>query len=187
MSEMTPVELEAAKWFEEHWDPGRTLGEWWRDLADSGYAFPSWPVGFGGLGLDKQQTRAVIRARRQAGAYGPPNGVATFLVAPTLLAAGAPEQQRRYLPGIVDGTEPWCQLFSEPTAGSDMAALGTRAVRDGEEWRVDGQKVWSSGAHYARFGILIARTDPDVPKHRGSPTSSSKWASRASMFDRCAR
>ena len=167
MSETAPVEVAAAQWFEEHWDPTRPLGDWWRDLADSGYAFPSWPVGLGGLGLDQQQARAVIRARRDAGAYGPPNGVATFLVAPTLLSTGTPDQQRRYLPGIVDGTEPWCQLFSEPTAGSDMAGLGTRAVRDGDEWRVDGQKVWNSGAHYARYGILIARTDPGAPKHRG--------------------
>lgn len=167
MSEVDEIERDATRWFESHWDPARRLGDWWRLLADSGYAFPTWPVGLGGLGLDKRCAQAVIGARRLAGAYGPPNGVATFLVAPTLLTAGSEEQQRRYLPGIVDGTEPWCQLFSEPTAGSDMAALGTRAVRDGEEWRVDGQKVWNSGAHYARFGILIARTDPDAPKHRG--------------------
>ena len=167
MSGTTQLEAEATAWFEQHWDPTRTLGDWWRDLADSGHAFPSWPVGLGGLGLDNRQAQAVIRARRRVGAFGPPNGVATFLVAPTLLATGTAEQQRRYLPGIVDGTEPWCQLFSEPTAGSDMAALAARAVRDGEEWRVDGQKVWNSGAHYARFGILIARTDPDAPKHRG--------------------
>jgi alkylation response protein AidB-like acyl-CoA dehydrogenase len=93
--EMAPVEAEAATWFDEHWDPTRTLGDWWRDLADSGYAFPSWPVGFGGLGLDEQQARAVIRARRRAGAYGPPNGVATFLVAPTRRVAGAPHPHRR--------------------------------------------------------------------------------------------
>ena len=164
---MTTIEREATQWFEEHWDPGRPLGEWWRLLADSGFAFPQWPEGFGGRGLSGREAKAVLTARKAVGAYGPPNGVATFLVAPTLLTMGSPDQQQRYLPGIVDGTTPWCQLFSEPTAGSDMASLGTRAVRDGDEWVVNGQKVWNSGAHYAHYGILIARTDPDAPKHRG--------------------
>ena len=167
MGDAATIEQEAERWFSEHWDPEQPLGEWWRALADAGFAFPSWPEGFGGRGLDGPGTKAAIRARRRIGAYGPPNGVATFLVAPTLLTMGTPEQQQRYLPGIVDGTTPWCQLFSEPGAGSDMAGLGTRAERDGDEWRVDGQKVWSSGAHFARHGILIARTDPQAPKHRG--------------------
>jgi alkylation response protein AidB-like acyl-CoA dehydrogenase len=167
MTDTTAIEREAAHWFEAHWDPTRPLGEWWRDLADAGLAFPQWPEGLGGRGLSGREAKAVLTARRAVGAYGPPNGVATFLVAPTLLTMGTPEQQQRYIPGIVDGTTPWCQLFSEPTAGSDMASLGTRAARDGEEWVVNGQKVWNSGAHYARYGILIARTDPDAPKHRG--------------------
>ncbi|MEM8620535.1 MAG: acyl-CoA dehydrogenase family protein [Actinomycetota bacterium] len=167
MNETTPIGQQAAEWFDEHWDPVRPLGEWWRDLADSGFAFPQWPEGLGGRGLSPSDAKAVQHARRVAGAYGPPNGVATFLVAPTLLTMGSAEQQQRYLPGIVDGTTPWCQLFSEPSAGSDMASLGTRATRDGHEWRVDGQKVWNSGAHYADYGILIARTDPELPKHRG--------------------
>jgi alkylation response protein AidB-like acyl-CoA dehydrogenase len=167
MADTTDIEREAAQWFDAHWDPTRPLGEWWRDLADSGFAFPQWPEGFGGRGLSGREARAVLRARRAAGAYGPPNGVATFLVAPTLLTMGSPEQQQRYLPGIVDGTTPWCQLFSEPTAGSDMASLGTRATRDGGEWVIDGQKVWNSGAHFAHYGILIARSDPEAPKHRG--------------------
>ena len=167
MSDTTRIEREAAQWFEEQWDPTRPLGEWWRDLADSGFAFPQWPEGLGGRGLSGREAKAVLEVRRAIGAYGPPNGVATFLVAPTLLTMGSPEQQQRYIPGIVDGTTPWCQLFSEPTAGSDMASLGTRAVRDGDEWIINGQKVWNSGAHYARYGILIARSDPDLPKHRG--------------------
>ncbi|MGI9645886.1 MAG: acyl-CoA dehydrogenase family protein, partial [Ilumatobacteraceae bacterium] len=167
MTDTTQIEREAAQWFEQHWDPLRPLGEWWRVLAASGFAFPQWPEGFGGRELPAREAKAVLEARRAVGAYGPPNGVATFLVAPTLFTMGSPEQQQRYIPGIVDGTTPWCQLFSEPTAGSDMASLGTRAVRDGDEWVVNGQKVWNSGAHYARFGILIARTNPDAPKHRG--------------------
>lgn len=164
---MSTTEAEANAWFTEHWDPECPLGEWWHMLADSGYAFPQWPEGFGGRGMSRRDARAVLTARKTVGAYGPPNGVATFLVAPTLLTMGSPEQQQRYLPGIVDGTTPWCQLFSEPSAGSDMASLGTRAVLDGDEWIVNGQKVWNSGAHYAHFGILISRTDPDAPKHRG--------------------
>lgn len=167
MADITAVERDAIEWFEGHWNPAMPLGEWWRLLADSGYAFPTWPEGFGGRSMSGREAKAVLSARRSVGAYGPPNGVATFLVAPTLLVMGSPEQQQKYLPGIVDGTTPWCQLFSEPTAGSDMASLGTRAVKDGDEWTVTGQKVWNSGAHYADFGILIARTDPDAPKHRG--------------------
>ncbi|MEO1056957.1 MAG: acyl-CoA dehydrogenase family protein [Actinomycetota bacterium] len=163
----TDIEHDAERWFRAEWDPDRTLGDWWSALAASGWAFPSWPEGFGGRGLSIGESRAVTRARRRVGAYGPPNGVATFLVAPTLLAMGSDEQQRRYLPGIVDGTNPWCQLFSEPGSGSDMASLGTKAVLDGEQWRIDGQKVWNSGAHYADYGILIARSDPELPKHRG--------------------
>ena len=167
MSDTAAIEREATQWFEQNWNPARPLGEWWRLLADSGFAFPQWPEGFGGRGLSRAEAKAVIAIRRASAAYGPPNGVATFLVAPTLLTMGSPEQQQRYLPGIVDGTNPWCQLFSEPTAGSDMASLGARAVRDGDEWVINGQKVWNSGAHYARHGILIARSDPDAPKHRG--------------------
>lgn len=165
--DMTDITTEATEWFQQYWDPAMPLGDWWRLLADSGFAFPQWPEGFGGRGLSGRDAKAVQEARRAVGAYGPPNGVATFLVAPTLLVMGTPEQQQRYLPGIVDGTTPWCQLFSEPTAGSDMASLGTRSVKDGDEWTITGQKVWNSGAHYAKYGILIARTDPDAPKHRG--------------------
>ncbi|MEM1335582.1 MAG: acyl-CoA dehydrogenase family protein, partial [Actinomycetota bacterium] len=167
MPTTSSIEHDARRWFEATWDPHRPLGDWWRLLADSGHAFPSWPEGLGGRALSSADAKAVVRARRSVGAYGPPNGIATFLVAPTLFAAGTAAQQARYLPGIVDGTSAWCQLFSEPAAGSDMASLGAQAVRDGDEWRVDGQKVWNSGAHHARHGILIARTDPDAPKHRG--------------------
>jgi alkylation response protein AidB-like acyl-CoA dehydrogenase len=161
------IYAEASDWYARSWDPELSVGEWWELLAESGWAFPRWPVGLGGRGLSKPQAKAALSARRDSGAFGPPNGVSTFLVVPTILHYGTPEQQRRYIPGIVTGRDPWCQLFSEPGSGSDMAGLSTRAERDGDEWVVSGQKVWNSGAHFAKYGILIARTDPDQPKHKG--------------------
>ena len=161
------VKADAQRWFAEYWDPDLPLGQWWQLLADSGWAFPSWPEGFGGRGLSSAATKAAVQARREAGAFGPPNGVATFLAAPTIMHYGTEEQKRKYIPKIVNGQEIWCQLFSEPGAGSDMAGLATKAIRDGDEWIVNGQKVWNSGAQWAQYGILIARTDPQQPKHRG--------------------
>lgn len=161
------VQAEASAWYRENWDPSMPLGQWWDLLADAGWAFPSWPVGYGGRGLTPGAASGAHRARIEAGAYGPPNGISTFLTAPTLMAYGTEDQQQRYLPHIVNGRDIWCQLFSEPGSGSDMASLATRAVRDGDEWVISGQKVWNSGAQYAKYGILIARTDPDLPKHKG--------------------
>jgi len=161
------VKADAQRWFAEYWDPDLPLGQWWQLLADSGWAFPSWPEGFGGRGLSSAATKAAVQARREAGAFGPPNGVATFLAAPTIMHYGTEEQKRKYIPKIVNGQEIWCQLFSEPGAGSDMAGLATKAISDGDEWIVNGQKVWNSGAQWAQYGILIARTDPQQPKHRG--------------------
>ncbi len=161
------IHSEALAWFRAEWDPMMRLGDWWRRLADAGFAFPRWPELAGGRGYRKAEAAAVIAARREVGAYGPPNGVATFLAAPTIMRYGTEAQQQRHLPGIVDRTRRWCQLFSEPGAGSDMAGRATRAELDGDEWTVTGQKVWNSGAHNADHAILIARHDPDLPKHRG--------------------
>jgi alkylation response protein AidB-like acyl-CoA dehydrogenase len=167
LSNPEAVKIDATQWFTEHWDPDIPLGVWWQLLADAGWAFPSWPEGFGGRGLSSGAAKAAIQARREAGAFGPPNGVATFLAAPTIMHYGSQQQQTKYLPRIVNGQDIWCQLFSEPGAGSDMAGLSTKAIRDGEQWVVNGQKVWNSGAQWAKYGILIARTDPEKPKHRG--------------------
>ncbi|WP_246267839.1 acyl-CoA dehydrogenase family protein [Nonomuraea typhae] len=135
---------------------------------DAGLAWVHFPEGLGGLGAPRELQQLVDREL----AHTPqPNigrqAIGLGMAAPTILAFGTPEQQKRFLRPLYTGEEIWCQLFSEPGAGSDLATLATRAVRDGDEWIVDGQKVWTSGAHHARWAILVARTDPDVPKHRG--------------------
>ncbi|MDG1695011.1 MAG: acyl-CoA dehydrogenase family protein [Ilumatobacter sp.] len=158
---------EAFTWYSENWNPSRPIGEWWALLAEAGWSFPAWPEGRGGRGLSPRAAKQAEQARLDAGAYGPPKGLSTFLVAPTLLTYATSEQLDRFMPGIVRGTDTWCQLFSEPGAGSDLASLSTRAVRDGDEWTITGQKVWNSGAQNAAFGILMARTDPSRPKHKG--------------------
>ncbi len=160
------MESEAGAWFDANWDPDLPLRQWWSRLAESGWGFPTWPTDWYGRGIAPNLSRAVTAARRKAGAVGAPAGIAQNLAGPTILAHGTEEQKRRFLPGIVGG-EVWCQLFSEPGAGSDLASLQTRAELDGEEWVVNGQKVWTSGAQIARYGILIARTDPALPKHQG--------------------
>ena len=141
-----------------------------RARFDAGLAWVHFPEGLGGLGLSRTLQPAVDARLAAAGA--PDNdphriGIGLGMAAPTVLGFGTPEQQRRWLRPLWTGEEVWCQLFSEPGAGSDLAGLATRAVRDGESWVVDGQKVWTSMAHLARWAILVARTDPAVPKHRG--------------------
>ncbi|MER5971154.1 acyl-CoA dehydrogenase family protein [Streptomyces sp. NPDC002055] len=141
-----------------------------RARFDAGLAWVHYPVGLGGLDLPRS-LQAVVDAELEA-AGAPDNdprriGIGLGMAAPTILTYGTEEQRRRFLRPLWLGEEVWCQLFSEPGAGSDLAALATRAVRDGDDWIVDGQKVWTSSAHTARWAILIARTDPDVPKHRG--------------------
>ena len=146
-------------------DPVTLLGA----QFDRGLAWVHFPVGAGGLGgSPADQVRALTRLA-EAGAPSAMmrNVIGYGMVAPTLVAHGTPQQQARYLRPLFTGEEIWCQLFSEPGAGSDVAALATRAERDGDEWRISGQKVWTTLAHVAAFGLLIARTDPDQPKHRG--------------------
>ncbi|MEU4350846.1 acyl-CoA dehydrogenase family protein [Streptomyces sp. NPDC023838] len=137
---------------------------------DAGLAWVHYPVGLGGLGAPRSLQPVVDAELAAAGA--PDNdprriGIGLGMAAPTVLTYGTDEQKQRFLRPLWVGEEVWCQLFSEPGAGSDLAALGTRAVRDGDHWVVTGQKVWTSSAHLARWAILIARTDPDLPKHQG--------------------
>jgi alkylation response protein AidB-like acyl-CoA dehydrogenase len=136
---------------------------------DAGLAWVHFPEGYGGLGVSPKLQRVVNE--RIAAAGGPNsywrNPIGSGMGAPTVVTHGTEEQKQRYLRPLFTGEEIWCQLFSEPGAGSDVASLATRAVRDGDEWVVNGQKVWTTLAHLSRWGMLVARTDPEQPKHRG--------------------
>jgi alkylation response protein AidB-like acyl-CoA dehydrogenase len=136
---------------------------------DAGLAWVSFPVGRGGLGVSPSLQGLVERELRRVGAPNEVdrNVIGYGMAAPTILEHGTDEQRARYLRPLFTCEEVWCQLFSEPGAGSDVAGLATRAIRDGDEWVVNGQKVWTTLAHTARWGLLVTRTDPDVPKHRG--------------------
>jgi alkylation response protein AidB-like acyl-CoA dehydrogenase len=154
----------------EH-DPAATEPlEFLRARFDAGLAWVHYPAGLGGQGLPRSLQTAVDAQFAAAGAPGnhPERiGIGLGMAAPTLLAFGTPEQQQRWLRPLWTGEEVWCQLFSEPGAGSDLANLSTRATADGSVWTVNGQKVWTSSAHIARWALLVARTDPSLPKHQG--------------------
>jgi alkylation response protein AidB-like acyl-CoA dehydrogenase len=144
--------------------------EFLRARFDAGLAWVHYPTGLGGQQLPRSLQSVVDRAFAEAGSpsnHPERNGIGLGMAAPTVLAHGTAEQQRRWLRPLWTGEEIWCQLFSEPGAGSDLAGLATRAVRDGDVWTVNGQKVWTSSAHVARRALLVARTDPDAPKHEG--------------------
>ena len=140
--------------------------EWYPIFARSGLAVATWPVAYGGLDLSPSIARAV-EAELAPYNLGRLNPLGLNLAAPALFAHGTEEQRVRFLPPMVRNEEVWCQLFSEPGAGSDLASLATRAERDGDDWVLTGQKVWSTWAHLSDFGVLLARTDPDLPKRQG--------------------
>jgi alkylation response protein AidB-like acyl-CoA dehydrogenase len=146
------------------WD----LGSWQQTIGGSGYGAPLWPKAFGGLSGEPWMQQIV---REELTRYRLPsvsiNILGVGLAGPTLIEHGSEAQKERYLPKILTAEEIWCQLFSEPGSGSDLASLATRAVRDGDNWVVNGQKVWTTLAHVSRFGMLLARTDPEAPKHDG--------------------
>jgi alkylation response protein AidB-like acyl-CoA dehydrogenase len=140
---------------------------WQRKKSDSGWVCLHWPREYGGRGATPVER---VIWQQEEGVYGKlttPFQIGEGMCGPTVMAYGSEADKRRYLPKIASGEEIWCQLFSEPSAGSDLAGLRTRAERNGDHWIVNGQKIWTSGAHYSDYGILITRTDPGVPKHKG--------------------
>jgi alkylation response protein AidB-like acyl-CoA dehydrogenase len=147
---------------------GWNFVEWMGTIGRSRYAAPLWPKEYGGMS-GQAWTQQIVREeleRHRLPTFGV-NLLGIGLAGPTIIAHGTEEQKGRYLAPILSGEEIWCQLFSEPGAGSDLASVSTRAVRDGDEWIVNGQKVWTSIAQLSKYGMLLARTDPDVPKHEG--------------------
>jgi alkylation response protein AidB-like acyl-CoA dehydrogenase len=141
--------------------------DWQRQLYDAGWAAPAWPVEYGGRGASLTESAIYFEEIGLARVPLPANVLGLLLGGPTLMVWGTPAQKERYLAPILSADEIWCQGFSEPDAGSDLASLKTRAVKDGDDWVVTGQKVWTSAAQYSKWCMLVARTDPDAPKHKG--------------------
>jgi len=159
---------ELRDWIGANWDPELSLAAWRQRLADSGWACPEWPRDCCGRGLPAAVAAQVAAALTAARIPGPPEGVGVILAAPVIIERGSEDLRGRLVRPTVTAEIMWCQLFSEPGAGSDLAGLSTRAEPDGAGgWLVTGQKVWSTGAATADFGLLLARTDVDVPKHEG--------------------
>jgi len=147
-------------WLAAHPDPTAS------ELAAAGYVAPHWPMPWG-RAADPTEQLIIDEELHRAGVARPDNPIAVGWAGPTIVAGGTPDQQERWLPGILDGSEEWCQLFSEPDAGSDLASLRTQARREGDVYVLNGQKIWSTWANRSDWGILLARTDPDAPPHRG--------------------
>jgi len=156
------------------WGPGMTEAQrrdggaaWSQRMHATGWSCPTWPSDYGGQGLSMLEAAILDDELEAAGAPLLSPSAGKLLVGPTILALGSDEQRQRFLPPIARGTEVWCQGFSEPTAGSDLASLTTSAIRDGDDWVIDGEKTWTSEALDADFAFVLARTDPDAPRHRG--------------------
>ncbi|MGH1490511.1 MAG: acyl-CoA dehydrogenase family protein [Acidimicrobiales bacterium] len=167
MAALDDLRQEVRSWLAENWNPDMPVRQWWALMADAGWQFPTWPTGLGGRGLTAAEGRAVAAEVVDAGALGPPFSLGQVMGGPVVLQQGSDEQRARLVPQLANGAEAWCQFFSEPEAGSDLAGLRTNAEKDGDEWIINGQKVWTSGALAAKRGMLVARSNWDAPKHRG--------------------
>jgi alkylation response protein AidB-like acyl-CoA dehydrogenase len=158
---------ETRDWITANWDEDITLREWWARMNDARMSFPRWPTEWLGRNASQRDQSAILKAFSDANVIGAPTGLGVLMGAPVTMTYGTPEQQQRWMPALATGVEGWCQLFSEPGAGSDLASASCRAERDGDEWVLNGQKVWTSGALHSTRGMLVARTDIDQPKHKG--------------------
>ncbi len=145
---------------------GGAMGEWRQKLAERGWIAPAWPQQYGGAGLSTMEQFIMNEEFAEAGAPQI-GGMGVSMAGPTIIVHGTEEQKAEHLPKILRGETHWCQGYSEPGSGSDLASLQTRAVRDGDDFIINGQKIWTSGAHLANWMFMLARTDPDAPKHRG--------------------
>jgi alkylation response protein AidB-like acyl-CoA dehydrogenase len=161
------VRAEARAWLEANWDVNLGLVEWRNKLADSGWGMPNWPSAWYGKDLSVGLVPVVEEEFRRIGALPIPKSGIRMLAAATILNHGSDMHKGKYLLPILTGEDVWCQLFSEPGSGSDLAGATTKAVMVGNKWVVNGQKVWTTSAHKARWGLLLARTDINVPKHQG--------------------
>ncbi len=185
MAEIDQFRAEARAWLEENCPPGaRGPGPiatgssklriddadtrlWLERMVEKGWTTPTWPTQYGGGGLSNEEYMTLIQEMRRIDARAPLAGMGTSLIGPTLLEFGTDEQKERHLPPIVRGERAWCQGYSEPGAGSDLASLRTRAEDHGDHFVVNGQKIWTSGAQFADWIFALVRTNPDVPKHQG--------------------
>ena len=163
----TDVITELKDWLNDNWDPDLTVAQWWERLGLAGWSAPGLPKNAYGRELSRAEAVQVQQTIAEFGALGAPGGLGLLLAAPTIATHGTQEQIDLYVKDIVTGQKAWCQLFSEPGAGSDLAGLTTKGVKDGDEWTFNGQKVWTSGGQIADLGMLLARTNVDVPKHQG--------------------
>src|SRR4051812_39328651 len=164
---MTDVLAELDAWIDANWDPALSVAEWWERLGTAGWAAPTLPVAPYGRGASAEEAAAIAGRLAARGVLAAPGGAGIGVVAPTLAAHASPEQVESLLRPLVTGRQAWCLLFSEPAAGSDLAALTTSARADGDGWRLDGRKTWATGAHLADVAIVLARSDPASERHRG--------------------
>lgn len=167
VSDIETIRTEARAWLADNWNPNLSLIDWRTKLVNSGWGAPDWPEEFFGKNLPPAAVSAIAEEFAAIGAIGAANSGVRLLAAATLLGHANEEQKRLFLRRILTGEDAWCQLFSEPGSGSDLAGATTRADREGDRWIINGQKVWNTSAHHADYGLLLARTDWDQPKHKG--------------------